>query len=119
MICASCRRRHSIDLLYVSAQLTWWYTLTGAMMVESGRLVAQSLTLDLAADGEQHLQSLRHNSRHRKQPHSYCCGPRCRAFSPQILGELLESTPGVQKTSRSSTLSPYRTCGRVKAGVNC
>ena len=40
----------ALDLLYVSAQLAWWYTLTGAMMVESGRLVAQSLTLDLAAD---------------------------------------------------------------------
>jgi len=25
-----------LDLLYLSAQLTWWYTLTGAMMEESG-----------------------------------------------------------------------------------
>jgi len=30
-----------IDLLYLSPQLAWWYTLTGAMMVESRRLVAQ------------------------------------------------------------------------------
>jgi hypothetical protein len=28
-------------LLYLSAQLTRWYTLTGAVMVESGQLIAQ------------------------------------------------------------------------------
>ena len=31
----------------------------------------------------------------------------------------MESTPGVQKTSNSNRLRPYRTCGRVKAGVTC
>src|SRR5882762_7160871 len=30
-----------INLLYLSAQLTRWYALTGAMMVESGQLVAR------------------------------------------------------------------------------
>jgi len=29
-----------IDLLYVSAQLTWWHTLTGTMVVESSQLIA-------------------------------------------------------------------------------
>jgi hypothetical protein len=28
-------------LLYVSTQLLWWYTVTSAMMVKSGQLVAQ------------------------------------------------------------------------------
>ena len=30
----------ALDLLYVSVQLTRWHALTGAVMVESGRLVA-------------------------------------------------------------------------------
>src|SRR5712692_8703573 len=29
-----------LDLLYVSTQLTWWYMLTGTIVVKSGRLVA-------------------------------------------------------------------------------
>ena len=28
-----------LDLLYVSTQLTWWYMLTGTIVVKSGRLV--------------------------------------------------------------------------------
>src|SRR5712691_7946469 len=30
-----------LNLLYVSPQLLWWYVVTGAMMVESGQLIAQ------------------------------------------------------------------------------
>src|SRR5438309_2206756 len=29
-----------LHLLYVSTQLLWWYAVTGAMMVESGQLIA-------------------------------------------------------------------------------
>src|SRR5262249_55420890 len=39
-----------LNLLYVSTQLLWWYTVTGAMMVESGQLVAHSLALYVATD---------------------------------------------------------------------
>jgi hypothetical protein len=31
---------HTVDLLYVSAQLQRWQTLTGTVMIESGQLVA-------------------------------------------------------------------------------
>jgi len=40
----------SIHLLYPSAQLPWWHTLTGAMMVESCQLVAHSWTVYWATD---------------------------------------------------------------------
>jgi hypothetical protein len=33
--------RYRLDLLYLSAQLTQWHTLTGVMMVESRQLIAQ------------------------------------------------------------------------------
>src|SRR5262249_16307881 len=36
----SCAFSAPLDLLYVSTQLLWWYAVTGAMMVESGQLVA-------------------------------------------------------------------------------
>jgi hypothetical protein len=32
--------RLGIHLLYVSAQLTWWHTLTSTMVVESSQLIA-------------------------------------------------------------------------------
>ena len=38
-------------LLYVSASLPWRQTLAGAMVVESGQLIAHSLTLHAATDG--------------------------------------------------------------------
>ena len=31
---------YTYNLLYVSAQLTWWHTLTGTMVVESRQLIA-------------------------------------------------------------------------------
>src|SRR2546430_3474355 len=39
-----------LDLLYVSAQLLWWYAVTSVMMVKSGQLVAQELALDVETD---------------------------------------------------------------------
>jgi hypothetical protein len=42
---------HGLDLLYVSAYLPRWLTLTGTVMVESGQLVAHSLPVHLATDG--------------------------------------------------------------------
>src|SRR5262252_4719702 len=59
-----------LDLLYVSSQLPWRQTLAGAMVEESGQLVAHSLTLHVVTDGghakrqerlhQQHAQPVAH-----------------------------------------------------------